>query len=55
MKKDVYYAKMKMLTDLPQFEPYVDKRINAKHPIFKEEERVIKLLDKLLGEGMEVI
>ena len=51
MKKDTYYTKMKLLTDLPQFELYVDKRSNAKHPVFKEEERVIKLLDKLLEEG----
>ena len=40
MKKETYDQKMKSITDLPQFEKHFDKRKNAKHPVFKEQDTV---------------
>ena len=50
MKRDTYNSKMNDILNLPQFTPYTKERKNAKHPIFKEEEKVQKLLSDLLKE-----
>ena len=42
---------MKSITDLPQFEKHFDKRKNAKHPVFKEQDTVCDSLDRLYEEG----
>ena len=36
---------------MPQFQKHVDKRMNAKNPVLKEEERVCQVLTKLKKEG----
>lgn len=41
MKVETYNNKMKTITDVPQFEKLVWRRKNEKHPILKEEERII--------------
>lgn len=47
MKSDAYNRKLLDILELPQFEKWKPERKNAKHPILKEEEKVIKLLDEL--------
>ena len=46
MPKETYNSKIKAITDLPQFEKYIDKRSNARHPIFIEEDRVCNKLEE---------
>ena len=50
MTRETYNNKMKLLTDLPQFEKVVKKRIDAKNPVLKEEDNVCELLKKLYEE-----
>ena len=47
MKKEAYERKLSAILQLRQFEKVVDSRENAKHPSFKEEERVIEKLREL--------
>ena len=47
MKKETYHERMDDIIKLPQFEKVVKKRKNEKHPIFKEEERIINTLKSL--------
>ena len=47
MKKEVYESKLDAIIDLPQFEEVVSTRKNAKHPVVKEEERVVATLQRL--------
>ena len=51
MKRETYNNKLKEITDLPQFQKFVPDRSNAKHPILKEEERVINILKDLNSNG----
>ena len=51
MKRDVYEEKLSAILQLPQFEKVVQTRKNAKHPIFKEEERIITKLKELKDEN----
>ena len=47
MKKTTYNTKLDAIIDLPQFEEVVSTRTNAKHPVLKEEERVVNTLQHL--------
>jgi len=47
MKRSVYNEKLTQITELPQFEKYVKIRKNAKHPLLKEEERIVNTLKTL--------
>ena len=51
MGKKTYESKMNSIINLPQFEKVVKNRKNAKHPILKEEERVISILKNLKESG----
>ncbi|XP_057290128.1 uncharacterized protein LOC130612790 [Hydractinia symbiolongicarpus] len=53
MKVETYNNKMSEITDLPQFEKLVGRRKNKKHPMLKEEERVLSML-KLLKEDNKI-
>ncbi|MCP3849671.1 MAG: hypothetical protein GY694_05465 [Gammaproteobacteria bacterium] len=44
MKRKTYEQKMEKIIELPQFQKHVPSRSNAKHPVLKEEERIIKVL-----------
>ena len=46
MKRSVYNEKLDAIIQLPQFK-YVKPRKNAKHPLLKEEERVVNTLKAL--------
>ena len=46
MKKE-YHHKLNKIINLPQFQKLETRRKNAKHPVFKEEERVKDILTKL--------
>ena len=50
MKKETYENKMNTIINLPQFEKVEKKRKNAKHPVLKEEERIIDILQDLKKE-----
>ena len=50
MKKDVYHQKLDAIISLPQFEKVNQLRKNAKHPLLKEEERIINILKSLRKE-----
>ena len=47
MKKATYHEKLEEILNLPQFEPIVVNRKNAKHIVLKEEERICNELKKL--------
>jgi len=51
MPKSTYENKLNPIIDLPQFKPYTAKRSNAKHPVYKEEERVYGVLNELKKKG----
>ena len=51
MKKETYHMKMDSIINLPQFEKVQKKRKNEKHPVIKEEERIISILKTLNKEG----
>ena len=51
MKRSVYNEKLDAIIHLPQFEKVVKGRKNAKHPLLKEEERIVQSLKKLRDEG----
>ena len=51
MKKDTYYNKMEAIINLPQFTKVEKKRKNEKHPVLKEEERIVNILKSLKEEG----
>ena len=50
MTVECYKAKMMDIINLPQFEKYVPDRKNARHPLLKEEDKVIELLKRLKDE-----
>ena len=51
MPKTTYEKKLNPIINLPQFQKHVEKRMNAKSPVLKEEERVCQVLTKLKKEG----
>ena len=51
MSVDAYNAKIEDILKLPQFEKMVPKRKNEKHPVIKEEEKVVEKLKSLLDEN----
>merc|ERR1711888_564566 len=51
MKKEDYHSKMDKIIALPQFKKLDNHRKNAKHPVLKEEERVVGLLKALQQEN----
>ena len=51
MKAETYNNKIQQIVELPQFEKWVPKRRNEKHPVLKAEERVVELLKELLDES----
>ena len=51
MKKDTYCNKMEAIINLPQFTKVEKKRKNEKHPVLKDEERVVNILKSLKEEG----
>ena len=51
MKSETYHDKMDDILRLPQFQKVLKKRKNAKHPVLKEEERIIDFLKELLTKG----
>ena len=50
MKKEIYESKLDAIINLPQFEEVVSRRKNAKHPVVKEEERVLTTLQQLRND-----
>ena len=50
MKKEVDHTKLDAILKLPQFEKISITRKNAKHPILKEEERIINILKNMKQE-----
>ena len=51
MKRRTYEQKMEKIIELPQFQKHVPGRSNAKHPVLKELERIIKILKELRNSG----
>ena len=51
MTVECYKEKMFEIINLPQFTKVVPERKNAKHPLLKEEEKIIELLKELKKEG----
>ena len=51
MKRQDYHRKLDDILNLPQFEKVVNTRKNAKHPVLKEEERVVDTLKELKNQG----
>ena len=51
MPKSTYEQKLNPIIDLPQFQKIDPKRKNAKHPVLKEEERVVNVLNDLKKNG----
>ena len=51
MKVETYHQKLDEILNLPQFEKLDSTRKNAKHPILKEEERIIGILKSLRDEN----
>ena len=47
MKKETYAAKLDAIINLPQFEQVAITRKNAKHPVIKEEERIVTTLKNM--------
>ena len=47
MMVDTYSSKLKDIINLPQFNKVQPKRKNGKHPLLKEEERVVDILENL--------
>ena len=47
MKRQDYHRKLDDILNFPQFEKVTNTRKNAKHPVLKEEERVVDVLKKL--------
>jgi len=52
MKKEDYHAKLLTILQLPQFEKISQMRKNAKHPVLKEEERIVGILKKMKQDGL---
>ena len=50
MKREDYHSKMDKIIALPQFEKLEKLRKNAKHPVLKEEDRVVGILKSLQQE-----
>ena len=50
MKREDYESKLDNIINLPQFEKITSTRKNAKHPVLKEEERIITTLKRLHEE-----
>ena len=50
MKREDYESKLDNIINLPQFEKITSTRKNAKHPVLKEEERIITILKSLHEE-----
>ena len=45
-----YHEKLNKIINLPQFQKLQNSRMNAKHPVLKEEERIKNILTSLLKE-----
>ena len=52
MKCKTYEEKLSSIIELPQFEKVVPTRKNAKNPVIKENETIVKELKKLKVEGI---
>ena len=50
-EKGTYNEKINTILQLPQFEKYHKPRKNAKHPVLKEQERVVDILKELQEAG----
>jgi len=50
MSVESYTSKLKTIIDLPQFQKMVPKRKNEKHPVLKEEERIVSALKRLRND-----
>ena len=51
MKRSTYNEKLDAILQLPQFEKHHKPRKNAKHPVLKEQERVVDILKELRDAG----
>ena len=51
MDISTYNSKMNTITGLPQFQKVVKTRKNEKHPVLKEEERIVSTLKALKDQG----
>ena len=47
MKKETYETKLDAIINLPQFQKVIITRKNAKHPVLKEEERIVTTLQNM--------
>ena len=50
MPRASYEKRLDPIIELPQFQRYEAKRKNAKHPVLKEEERIVGILNQLKSE-----
>ncbi len=50
-KDETYHSKLDAILELPQFEKVQKIRKNAKHPVLKEEERILSTLNQLKSDG----
>ena len=51
MEKNVYQQKLDHIISLPQFEKVLLTRKNEKHPVLKEQERVVDILKTMKENG----
>ena len=51
MRRSTYNEKLDAILQLPQFEKHHKPRKNAKHPVLKEQERVVDILKELRDAG----
>ena len=51
MKRTAYNEKLSTILNLPQFQKVVQTRKNAKHPVIKEQDRIIDKLKTLRDDG----
>ncbi len=55
IKKAQYHSKPDAIIDLPQFKEVVSTRKNAKHPVVKEQERVVATLQRLRDDQQRTV
>ena len=51
MKQDAYHSKLDAILQLPQFEKVTSTRKNAKHPVLKEQDRILRALKEMKEDG----
>ena len=51
MKQDTYHSKLDAILQLPQFEKVTSTRKNAKHPVLKEQDRILRVLKEMKEDG----